>query len=321
MKCPKCFKENKPGVKFCAFCGSSVQQSESKSTGFSSSGSSRSGNKTVISQAAPTMDRGSSLNELLIGRDNGNDVTLNEVSVSGKHAKIFLDNGNVYIEDLKSLNGTFVNGNKVQGRVRVRSNDRISLGTYILNVNGNNLLNGLFSRSSDGSIIQDGALRLSFNSNWVGKIIYFVLIILLLLPWITISAKDGQFSFTAFDFAMNSLPAGISAKGLNFPGYGSAHTIFLILFILTLLGLFINFINLKITEKLNFVNLVSLVILILVIVIASTTQSSISFDNVMLNMLIDNVNIRLAFPAYIFLMLSFLSMFEGVIEYYISNNK
>lgn len=321
MKCPKCFKDNKPGVKFCAFCGASVQQSESRSTSYSSAGISRAGNKTIISQAAPTMERGSSLNELILGRDSGNDVSLNDVSISGKHAKIFLENGNVFIEDLKSLNGTFVNGRKIQGRVRVKTTDRISLGTHILNIDSNNLLNSLFSRSSDGSIIQDGTLRLSFNSDWVGKIIYFILIILLLLPWITVSAKDGQFSFTALDFALNSLPAGISAKGLNFPGYGSAHTIFLILFVLTVLGLILNFIRLKITDKLNIVNLLSLVILILVIVIAATAGSTFSFDNALLNLIAENINIRLAFPAYIFLMLCFISLFEGVIEYYISNNK
>lgn len=320
MKCPKCFKVNDSSVKYCAYCGSSMKQSETKSTSSSYAGGSGSGSKTVISPVSPTISRGYSLNELIIGRDNGNDISINDASISGKHAKIFLESGTVFIEDLRSLNGTFVNGKRIQGRVKVKSSDQISLGTHILNIN-NNQLTGIFSRSSDGSIFQDGSLRLTFNSNWVGKIIYFILIILLLLPWITISAKDGQFSFTALDFAMNSLPAGITAKGLNFPGYGSAHTIFLILFVLTVLGLFINFIKLQITEKLNVVNLLSLVILILVIVIAATTESSISFDNAILNLMLDKINIRLAFPAYIFLMLSFLSLFEGVLEYYISNNK
>lgn len=320
MKCQKCLKENNAGVKFCAYCGSAMVQSENKNTGFSSPGNSRSGNKTVISPVQPSVNRSYSLNELIIGRDSGNDLSINDSSISGKHAKIYLDNGTVFIEDLRSLNGTFVNGNRIQGRIKVKSSDQISLGTHILNTN-NNQLSGIFSRSSDGSIFQDGALRLTFNSNWVGKIIYFILIILLLLPWITVSSKDGQFSFTALDFAMNSLPAGISAKALNFPGYGSAHTIFLILFILTLLGLIMNFIKLPITDKLNIVNLLSLVILILILVIAATAESSISLDNVILNMLLDKINIRLAFPAYIFLMLCFVSLFEGVIEYYISSNK
>lgn len=320
MKCPKCFKENSSGVKFCAFCGAVMQQSNVGNSGFTSAGGSRPGNKTVISPVTPAVNRGYSMNELIIGRDSGNDVSINDASISGKHAKIFLESGTVYIEDLRSLNGTFVNGNRVQGRAKVKSSDQISLGTHILNTNTNQLA-GLFSRSSDGNIFQDGSLRLTFNSTWVGKIIYFILVILLLLPWITVSSKDGQFSFTALDFAMNSLPAGISAKSLNFPGYGSAHTIFLILFILTVIGLFVNFIKLPITEKLNVVNLLSLVILILVIVIAATAESSISFDNAMLNLLIDKINFRLAFPAYIFLLLCFISLFEGVIEYYISNNK
>jgi len=49
-----------------------------------------------------------------IGRNVSNDIILNDKMVSRQHAQLFkLDNGQVFIKDLGSSNGTFVNGNKI----------------------------------------------------------------------------------------------------------------------------------------------------------------------------------------------------------------
>jgi len=47
---------------------------------------------------------------LFIGRDADNDVQIQDPSVSRKHAKVFQKNSKVFIEDLRSLNGTWING-------------------------------------------------------------------------------------------------------------------------------------------------------------------------------------------------------------------
>lgn len=45
--------------------------------------------------------------EVKIGRNReGNDICLQDLTVSGNHCKIFLNQGQVYIKDLKSSNGT-----------------------------------------------------------------------------------------------------------------------------------------------------------------------------------------------------------------------
>lgn len=49
----------------------------------------------------------------LIGRNNQCDIVLNDTEVSSQHAHFVLKNNNLFIEDLKSVNGIFVNGQKI----------------------------------------------------------------------------------------------------------------------------------------------------------------------------------------------------------------
>jgi pSer/pThr/pTyr-binding forkhead associated (FHA) protein len=48
-----------------------------------------------------------------IGRSQDNAITFNTPKISRQHARIFFHNSDFYIEDLKSSNGTFVNGEHV----------------------------------------------------------------------------------------------------------------------------------------------------------------------------------------------------------------
>ncbi len=69
--------------------------------------------------------------EIVIGRSSDLDMVLVEDMVSRKHAKITCSNGKITIEDLRSTNGTFVNGEKVE-QGRLKEGDRILIGTSIL---------------------------------------------------------------------------------------------------------------------------------------------------------------------------------------------
>jgi hypothetical protein len=78
--------------------------------------------------------------EIIIGRSSDLDMVLVEDMVSRKHAKISTANDEIYIQDLGSTNGTFVNGEKVT-RARLSEGDRILVGTSIIKlvaVVGNN---------------------------------------------------------------------------------------------------------------------------------------------------------------------------------------
>ncbi len=65
---------------------------------------------------------------LSIGRRPGNDVQLNDLAVSGRHA-LFSAMHNTYIEDLGSTNGTLVNGKKVKKAI-VKHGDVIQIGGH-----------------------------------------------------------------------------------------------------------------------------------------------------------------------------------------------
>jgi hypothetical protein len=69
--------------------------------------------------------------QILIGRSSDLDMVLVEDMVSRKHARIAMQTDQIWIEDLGSTNGTFVNGEKIK-RARLKEGDRVLIGTSIL---------------------------------------------------------------------------------------------------------------------------------------------------------------------------------------------
>ena len=68
-----------------------------------------------------------------IGRDPNNDVVIDDNATSRRHLEISRDaQGNTYIEDLNSSNGTFVNGHRINGRVALESNAIVRVGNTVL---------------------------------------------------------------------------------------------------------------------------------------------------------------------------------------------
>ncbi len=65
---------------------------------------------------------------LRLGRHPYNEVSVADPTVSRYHCWITLQDGDVWIEDLASANGTRVNGVRVLDRRRLEAGDRIRLG-------------------------------------------------------------------------------------------------------------------------------------------------------------------------------------------------
>jgi pSer/pThr/pTyr-binding forkhead associated (FHA) protein len=63
-----------------------------------------------------------------LGRDPDNVIVLADESVSAHHAEIRVNGGHWVLRDLRSTNGTQVNGQRVAGAVRLASGDTIEVG-------------------------------------------------------------------------------------------------------------------------------------------------------------------------------------------------
>jgi pilus assembly protein CpaF len=72
--------------------------------------------------------------EVTIGRVQGNDIILPKGNVSKRHSRIVLKDGRFIIVDLKSTNGTYVNGRKITSPLVIKGGDKIYIGDFILGI-------------------------------------------------------------------------------------------------------------------------------------------------------------------------------------------
>src|SRR2546421_2223634 len=73
--------------------------------------------------------------ELVIGRENA-DLTIDDAEVSRRHVAVRLEGGQLEVEDLGSANGTFVNGSRIEGPVKVGGGAKIRVGRTEFEVRG-----------------------------------------------------------------------------------------------------------------------------------------------------------------------------------------
>lgn len=70
---------------------------------------------------------------LTIGRSRDADLVLNNSQISRVHCQVYFTEDEVVVEDLKSTNGTFIDGRSVR-RGRLSLGSRLQLGTFVLRV-------------------------------------------------------------------------------------------------------------------------------------------------------------------------------------------
>jgi pilus assembly protein CpaF len=75
--------------------------------------------------------------EITIGRVTGNDIVLAKGNISKRHTRLTKrEGGGMEIADLKSTNGTYVNGRKIAGPTLVAPSDRIYVGDFLIGIDG-----------------------------------------------------------------------------------------------------------------------------------------------------------------------------------------
>ncbi len=77
----------------------------------------------VIKEVQLTKDR------TTLGRRPYNDIVIDNLAVSGEHAVLQMSGNEVYLEDLNSTNGTYVNGKAVKKQL-LANNDTVEIGKY-----------------------------------------------------------------------------------------------------------------------------------------------------------------------------------------------
>lgn len=70
--------------------------------------------------------------QLNIGRDSTNEITINDAEVSRRHARLTFQGGKYVLEDLGSTNGTFVNGQRLAGPRVLKAGEVVSFGEQIV---------------------------------------------------------------------------------------------------------------------------------------------------------------------------------------------
>jgi pSer/pThr/pTyr-binding forkhead associated (FHA) protein len=77
----------------------------------------------VIKEVQLTKDR------TTLGRRPYNDIVIDNLAVSGEHAVMQMSGNDVFLEDLNSTNGTYVNGKAIK-KQQLQSGDTVEIGKY-----------------------------------------------------------------------------------------------------------------------------------------------------------------------------------------------
>lgn len=91
---------------------------------------SKAGGNEELEEGSVMLVRGN----VTIGRNEDNSIILSEPFVSGHHGRVYVKNNTVYIEDLNSTNGIFINGEKLEGKTKLVAGDKITIGSAVFTV-------------------------------------------------------------------------------------------------------------------------------------------------------------------------------------------
>jgi hypothetical protein len=121
-----------------------------------------------------------------IGRSKENEVVIEDATVSKFHCQLIVDDEkNIFINDLKSSSGTFVNGKKITGYHKLSSSDKLS----IANVG----FDWLYYLKEEGIIKPNEINKFSLKKEFTSYSISFVALLLLLFIFIVFNEINSDF--------------------------------------------------------------------------------------------------------------------------------
>ena len=69
---------------------------------------------------------------IAVGRHPDSDVFLDDITVSRRHVQLEAGPAGYLLRDVGSLNGTYVNGHRIDGEITLRSGDELQVGKFKL---------------------------------------------------------------------------------------------------------------------------------------------------------------------------------------------
>ncbi|HEU4866913.1 MAG TPA: FHA domain-containing protein [Actinomycetota bacterium] len=148
MYCHNCGTRNPTGAKFCGACGNTLKPADAAETTISFIPEVPTYETEEVSFPVEEIEEGKAVlvvkkgpeagtnfflekDVVTCGRDAASDIFLDDVTVSRRHAEIRRDSSGFKIVDSDSLNGTFVNRNRVDSAA-LKNGDEIQIGKFKL---------------------------------------------------------------------------------------------------------------------------------------------------------------------------------------------
>ena len=131
LRCPNCQFDNRQGVFYCERCGRQMPAAEYGDTVAGTQDAAGEGGYSLVVQSGSqgaqvfAIDPG----RHRLGRSVNSHIRLSEPTISNNHAVINVRPEGVWIEDMNSTNGTFVNGQRITRPVWLTPGDNIQVGT------------------------------------------------------------------------------------------------------------------------------------------------------------------------------------------------
>lgn len=119
----------------CTFCG---YQNQSVGKFCTSCGNRLAGESYIVGRVV-VLEEGDERREYLIseaeryiGRDEANDIVIDDEQVSARHIKISFAEDTFWLEDLNTTNGTYINGQRIDKQTRLNNEDLVKIGQVLL---------------------------------------------------------------------------------------------------------------------------------------------------------------------------------------------
>jgi FHA domain/zinc-ribbon domain len=141
VACPRCGVLNAAEANFCTACGAAIDEPEGRGeeettglfpqVGVDVPGPGEVGQLIITRGATAGAKYSLSGEKVTIGRHPDSDIFLDDVTVSRRHAEVTLDGRQYVLSDAGSLNGTYVDGERIESEV-LREGAQIQVGKFRL---------------------------------------------------------------------------------------------------------------------------------------------------------------------------------------------